>query len=338
MTRSRSLLIISPSFHGYYAAIGRAFGELGYEVLTHCYDVAASPAEKLWNKTAHELAGKLRGDGGHLSGATVSRRAMARVREVSPDFVLVIRGDVLTEEFWALAAEDDRLVGVWMYDEIRRTNFDADLVGRYAQLATYSAQDAATLRAAGHRIAQVPLGFDASSVIDNTTAGAGLVSFVGAPLPKRESALAALVSAGVPVQAWGRGWSDHVFDRARTWRVRSLGIPAKRDVAGPSAHAIMRNGRATLNIHGDQDGFTMRTFEAAGVGAVQIIDRADVADFYDPGEEILVYDGHEELVDLCRHAVARPQDFMMLRERARRRTLAQHTFTHRADALLEAWS
>ncbi|PZO98631.1 MAG: hypothetical protein DI618_10695, partial [Dermacoccus nishinomiyaensis] len=235
---------------------------------------------------------------------------MARVREVSPDFVLVIRGDVLTEEFWALAAENDRLVGVWMYDEIRRTNFDADLVGRYAQLATYSAQDAATLRAAGHRIAQVPLGFDASSVIDNTTAGAGLVSFVGAPLPKREHALAALVSAGVPVQAWGRGWSDHVFDRARTWRVRSLGIPARRDVAGPSAHAIMRNGRATLNIHGDQDGFTMRTFEAAGVGAVQIIDRADVADFYDPGEEILVYDGHEELVDclLAKKPGQRPAD------------------------------
>lgn len=338
MTNTRSLLIISPRFHGYYTAVGHAFGELGYEVSTYCYDAVASPAEKLWNKAAHELSGKLRGDGGHLSEVTVSRRAMARVRDLSPDTILVIRGDVLTEEFWALAAENGRRVGVWMYDEIRRTSFDADLVGRYAQLATYSAHDAATLKAEGHRIAHVPLGFDASSAIDDTAAGAGLVSFVGAPFAKREAALATLVSAGVPVQAWGRGWSDHVLDRTRTWRVRSLGIPAKRDVAGPSAHAIMRNSSATLNIHGDQDGFTMRTFEAAGVGAVQIVDRADVEDFYVPCEEVLVYDDHEELVDLCRHAVARPQDLTMLRENARRRTLAEHTLTHRASALLESWS
>ena len=38
----------------------------------------------------------------------------------------------------------------------------------------------------------------------------------------------------------------------------------------------MAGARANVNIHGDQDGFTMRTFETCGVGALQLVDRADV--------------------------------------------------------------
>lgn len=331
------LLIVSPGFHGYYAAVGRAFEELDYEVATHCYDVAASSMEKAWNKLRHELPAKVQGQAGHLSEETVSRRAAQRVREVAPDLVLVIRGDVLTEEFWAEAAAGGRHVVVWMYDEIRRTAFDADLVGHYARMATYSKHDTDDLRSAGHEALHVPLGFDASVPSVDSQAGLGVFSFVGAPFDKRIEALRALLAAGLPVQAWGRGWSDHLVDRARTWRTKSVGIPADRDVPGPVTHAIMRNSLGTLNIHGDQDGFTMRTFEAAGVGAVQFVDRPDVAEFYVPGEEVLVFDSHECLIEQARKVLAEPTAYAALRERAQARTLAEHTLTHRAGALSQLW-
>lgn len=334
MTR---LLIVSPGFHGYHASIKRAFEQLGYEVETFCYDAAASASERLWRKARHELPAKLRGGDGHLSPELVSQRAITKVHEMKPDVVLVIRGDVLTEAFWQAAATVAQHVGVWMYDEIRRTAFDADLVGQYAGLATYSQHDTDALVAAGHPALHVPLGFDALQKPTLTTAGTGVVSFIGAPFAKRTNALRALLSAGVPVHAWGRGWSDHVGDRARTWRLQSSRIPNGRDVQGVEALAIMRNSIGTLNIHGDQDGFTMRTFEAAGVGAVQFVDRADVTHFYVPGEEVLVYENHDELVDLVRRVIARPQDFDGLREKARQRTLAEHTLTHRARALEALW-
>ena len=57
-------------------------------------------------------------------------------------------------------------------------------------------------------------------------------------------------------------------------------------------------------LDGDQDGFTMRTFEACGVGAVQLVDRADVAQHYEPGTEVAVFDGVDEAAELARRAAA----------------------------------
>lgn len=335
--RQRKLLIVSPGFHGYHAAIARAFGSLGYDVESYCYDAVDSSLEKAWNKVRHELPAKLGGVTGHQSAATVSRRAAARVREVRPDVVLAVRADTLTEDFWAVAAENARPVAVWMYDEMRRTAFDAELVARYARLATYSAHDALALTAAGHDAVHVPLGYDDSREPASSTSGDGLVSFVGARSSARESALRVVQDAGVPVCAWGRDWSEHPLDRARTWRVRATGLPNGRDVPGDEALAIMRNSLATLNVHGDQDGFTMRTFEAAGVGAVQLVDRADVERYYEPGREVLVYTGHDELVEHVQEVAANPGDFASLRRAARARTCAEHTLRHRAKMLEGLW-
>lgn len=335
MTR---LLLISPKFHGYHAAMGRAFEALGYEVSVYGYDAVDATLEKVWNKARFELPAKIRGTGELQSAQTVSRRAAQRVREVSPDVVLVVRGDTLNEDFWATAAADGRRAAVWMYDEMSRTAFDLEVVEPYARLATFSARDTKKLLGLGVDALHVPLGYDDTMEPVTSEVGTGVVSFLGAPSAKREGALVALRDAGVPVKAWGRGWSDHPFDRARTWRLRPSGLPNGREIPGALAHTVMRNSIGTLNIHGDQDGFTMRTFEAAGTGAVQFIDRADVSDFYTPGEEVLVFENNEELVEIARRVAARPQDFVSLREAARRRTLAEHTLTHRAKQLEMLWT
>lgn len=335
---TRRMLIVSPSFHGYHAAIARAFTALGYQAETYCYDTVDSVAEKVWNKARHELPARFFGTDTHQSPETVSRRAAARVRDATPDVVLVVRGDTLTEEFWQVASEGGRPVGVWMYDEMRRTAFDADLVSRYARIASYSPLDTKALVAGGIDALHVPLGYDTTAEPSVSDEGRGVVSFLGAPSPKRHAALSAMHDDGLPVRAWGRGWSDHPFDRARTWRLRSRGLPNGRDTPGPVAHAIMRNSIATLNIHGDQDGFTMRTFEAAGSGAVQLIDRADVDEFYVPGEEVLVFESEAELIDIARQVARNPGDFEEVRRRARERTLAEHTFVHRARTMEGLWA
>ena len=94
---------------------------------------------------------------------------------------------------------------------------------------------------------------------------------------------------------------------------------------------------ATLNLPGDQDGFTMRTFEAAGVGGVELIDRSDVDGLYEPGAEVLTWGTPEELTELCRRVLAEPAWTDKVRAAARARTLAQHTFDHRVAVLEDAW-
>lgn len=92
---------------------------------------------------------------------------------------------------------------------------------------------------------------------------------------------------------------------------------------------------AVLNVHGaGHDGFNPRTFEASGVGGLQIIDREDVSTYYEPGSEILVFhsvDEITELVERARNDIAWADG---IRARARTRTLAQHTYAHRCADLL----
>ena len=337
MTR---LLVVTPRFHGYGDSIARSFERIGYETTVHHYDHVDSAAKKAWNKFRHELPSRLAGDDLVQSPERVTAGAVAAVRRVRPDVVLVVRGDVLGMDFWAEAAASGRRVAAWLYDEVRRTpRFDPAAVSAFAALATYSPGDAKDLSDKGIRTLYVPTGYDDERpVAPCCEAARGVVSFVGAPLPGRVAALETLRDAGVPVRAWGRGWSDHPIDRARTWRMRGRGIPNERDVPGETALAIMRDSYATLNVHGDQDGFTMRTFESCAVGGVQLIDRADVSEFYEPGREVLVFESREELVELAHRVVARPREFDDLRERARERTLAEHTFVHRARRMEQLWA
>ncbi len=336
MTR---LLLVTPVFHGYGTSIAESFERIGYDVAVHEYDRVGSKSVKAWNKVRHELPSKLRGDDLHQSTEAMSARAVEAIRTHLPDIVLVIRGDVFDEDFWTVAAGDGRRAAIWLYDEVRRTpRFDREMVSRYAAFATYSPLDAQALTAAGIPTTYVPTGFDDRRPVRPPSAPLDLVNFIGAPLPGRIAALRQLLDADVPVRAWGRGWSDHPVDRARTWRARGRGIPNARDVPGDEALAIMRDSAATLNVHGDQDGLTMRTFESCGVGGVQLIDRPDIGEFYEPEREVLVFESPEELVEQARRALQRPQDFTELRERARQRTLAEHTFVHRAKELEKLWA
>ncbi|TWE11986.1 CgeB family protein [Rudaeicoccus suwonensis] len=335
MTR---LLVITPGFHGYGESIADAFRRLDHEVTVHRYDAVPSTAIKVWNKARYETVARVRGTDNHLSTQRATRGAVQAVRGMRPDVVLVIRGDLFDPEFWQVAAAGGRPTIVWLYDEIRRTpRFDVGVVAQHARLVSYSPHDSQELSAQGFETTYVPTAFDDLRPVAQHSGAEGVVSFVGAPLPGRVAALRALMDAGVPVRAWGRGWSDHPVDRARTWRVRSRGIPNHRDVPGDVSLSIMRDSVSTLNVHGDQDGFTMRTFESCAVGGVQLIDRPDVSEFYEPGSEVLVFTSDDELIDHARHVLARPGDFDDLRRRARDRTFAQHTFVHRARALERLW-
>ena len=124
---------------------------------------------------------------------------------------------------------------------------------------------------------------------------------------------------------------------ARTRNFKDSGVPAGRDLDRSTAYGMMQSSPATLNIHGDQDGFTMRTFEASGVNGLQIVDRLDVERYYIPGEEVLVYSSPEELVEISRRVFRDKAWANKIREAGYRRTLAEHTFDKRVKTLEQLW-
>lgn len=331
------ILLVTPTFHGYWRSIAAALRRRGHEVRVHRYDELAGA----WAKVRHKLAAELPARAGRDVSAWRARRADATLRaclvDSVPDVTVVIKGDVFSTEGWA---DIERLSGthvLWLYDEVRRTQYDDERLRLAGRVASYSRRDTSELRDRGLATVHLPNAFDPA---DRPAHGIPIpaVSFVGARYPNREEAMMRLRDSGVSVLAVGRDWSHHPVDRVRTWSWRRPDLPAHRDVPRATAYGVMQRSTATLNPHFDQDGFTMRTFEAPGVGGLQLIDRPDVSDLYEPGREVVVYRDLDELVDLARRAARDRRWAEQIRAAGRRRTLSEHTFDHRMAALESLWA
>lgn len=329
------LLLVSPAFHGYWKTIRNSLAKLGYDVQTHIYDAPGNFAERLKNKALHDLPERFRP--ANLEHQ-VTDQVIARFFEVKPDIVLVVKGDQLGAQWWETLQSSGVRYGTWMYDEFRRmryseTGFDLSKLGA---IASYSPEDVKHLKSLGLDAIDAPLAYDADLPI--ALRDCSDISFVGARYGGREAMLKMLVDADVPVRAFGKQWSRHPWDIARTRNFKDSGVPAGRDLDRSAAYGVMAASPATLNIHGDQDGFTMRTFEAPGVNGLQIVDRADVERYYNPGEEVLVYTSPEELLEICQRVLAEPLWAQKIREAGHRRTLAEHTFDERVKTLEQLWA
>ena len=329
------VLVVSPGFHGYHSSIAAALTARGHHVATHVYDDHGGIVGRAWHQLRHQLPHKVGAGSMRRLAREQTARAAAAVEQRRPEAVVVVKGDTLGEQFWGAIHGRPRVT--WLYDEVRRTRWTIEGLGGIGPLATYSAVDNVDLEGAGLDSRYLPLAYDHRLVTTPTSRRSSDVSFIGARYPSREAILAFLHEQGIPVTAYGRDWSGHPVDRVRTWRLGATAVPAERDVARAAAYDVMAASAATLNLHGDQDGFTMRTFEAAGVGAVELLDRTDVDGLYEPGAEVLTWETPEELADLCRHALADPAWSDAIRAAARSRTLAHHTFDHRVAVLEDAW-
>lgn len=328
----KRLLIVSPDFHGYWKAVASAFESIGYSVRVHRYDSHATFADRFQNKLLHDLPESMRS---RAAAEKATSRAVEQLRAETFEAVLVIKGDQLGDSWWeALSAQSVPSV-VWLYDEIRRTRYTPEFLASTGRVASYSHDDVRLLREHGADAVFVPLGFDSSQSFARVEVPA--VTLVGARYPNREQLVRGIQGSGVPVRAYGRDWSRKLSDVVRTRRFRSAGVPASGDLTRGAAYGVMAGSLATLNVHANQDGFTMRTFEAAGVGGLELVDRPDVSEFYDVGKEVLVFESVEEIVESARRAQREPAWAAQVREAARRRTLAEHTLEHRARALEALW-
>lgn len=326
------VLLVTPVFHGYGRAIAHALDRRGHQTTIHAYDAHRG----WWAKARHQVVSRL-----PTVDPRMTARTLAVLAQQRPDAVVVVKGDVLGQDFWGRLDELRLPRVLWLYDELRRTRWaeagsgvGLDQVG---PVASYSPLDVAALTRAGVPARFLPLAYDTDLDHEPGTVRRDEVSFVGARYPVREQTLLALRAAGIPVHAYGRDWSGHAYDRLRTLDLRRPDVPAERDVDRATAYRVMTESAATLNLHSDQDGLTMRTFEACGVGAVQLIDRSDLSGLYDDGTELASWSSVEELVELCRRARTDRAWADGLRSRGRARTLAEHTFDHRVAVLEGLW-
>lgn len=331
--KSRRILLVSPAFHGYWRSISTALQSQGHEVVVHCYDEPRNFKEKMENKLLHDLPEKLRWS---TAAGAMTRKAIKALQDSRPDVVLVVKGDQLESEWWTEVARSGAARITWLYDELRRMRYTRELLTQIGPIASYSPCDTEVLKGWGIPAAHLPLAFDHRVVVRPERQVA--ITFVGARYPSRERVLKDLQDGGIVVKAYGRTWSRHLLDVARTRQFKNPGIAAGPDLPRERAYGVMAGSPATLNLHGDQDGFTMRTFEAPGVGGLQLVDRAEVGRYFELGTESLAFGSKEELTELSRRAFVDTSWAENIRRAGRRRALAEHTFDHRVRVLEDTWA
>lgn len=154
------------------------------------------------------------------------------------------------------------------------------------------------------------------------------VSFIGTAYGNRHQWVSALGKRGINVECFGHGWANGP--------ISSEDIPK-----------IMRSSIVSLNF-GDS-GFVMngivpgrsrqikaRIFEVPGAGGFLMSESAEGLDqFYRTGEEIVVFNGLDDLVDKITHFVACAEERDRIAMAGHQKTRTEHTYEIRFKKLLE---
>lgn len=108
---------------------------------------------------------------------------------------------------------------------------------------------------------------------------------------------------------------------------------------GPStANRIYNFSDIVLNLHHPQLGASHnpKTFEIAGSGGFQLSNSRDSsAEFFTPGEELVLFRDPKELGILIEHYRQRPEERRQIAGRAHARAIREHTYAHRMRAIIE---
>lgn len=140
-----------------------------------------------------------------------------------------------------------------------------------------------------------------------------------------------LLDHGVPLDLYGPPiprWGDPAL----------ASIHRNQYLVREEKSAAFGQGLACLNSMHVVEGNALncRAFEVAGAAGLQLIEQRPVIEAcFVPGKEVLVFDSLTELLDHIERARRKPNEVGKIREAGHRRALAEHTYQHRLEHILE---
>ncbi|MGR8918650.1 MAG: glycosyltransferase family protein [Gammaproteobacteria bacterium] len=112
----------------------------------------------------------------------------------------------------------------------------------------------------------------------------------------------------------------------------------RRKLDSETINRLYNRHRFVLNVNqrpNTINGANLRVFEATAAGSVLLTEAcADLPALFEPGAELVTYDGPADLASTYRELVGDPARCAAIAAAGRRRQLAEHGFEHRAAAML----
>lgn len=135
-----------------------------------------------------------------------------------------------------------------------------------------------------------------------------------------------------PLIAGDEGWLLTFPDEGTVWR-RLPELAYYDQLPGFYPHSEINFNCTSLQMKG---AVNQRVFDVPACGAFLLTDhRAQMERLFEPGSEVAVYADPQEIPDLVRHYLARPEERDRIARAARKRVLAEHTYVIRMGQLLD---
>jgi len=273
---------------------------------------------------------------------------LAEAEVFRPDLVLVLKGEALqASTLKRLKAVTGATLAVWWVDhpfmnaETRRPwPAVTACIPRFDSCFIFDRSYEGPLREAGARdVHFLPCAADpelfrpAALTHEDRAAYGTVVSLVGVHMESRARIVKAL--CGIPgLGIWGPGWDRCLADRPALIRQVVRGQSLSPEEACKVYNASLVN----LNTHHGQScdgGLNTRAFEILAAGGFELSDAVPgMETLLEPGRDLAVYRTPEEAADLARYYAKAEDERARLAEAGRRRVLAQHTYRHRMETLL----
>lgn len=304
--------------------------------------------------------------------AAASERLEAIVHRDCPDLLFgVIRGDLLSKRTLRRISRDTDTTTInwycddhWQFDSIAlpwTPCFNTVVTTSQTALSQYRKHGLTNV---------IKSQWGANHALYKPTAGEPRydVTFVGQPYGIRSEAIEALRNAGIRVRAWGSGWPDGKLSQDEMIRVfgqskinlnfadasssgrtkiesiaRCHAVQSLRDKpmlwrawSAAQRLAAWDKARVERNTPAPPRQIKGRVFEVPACGGFLLTQPAeDLHEYLEPGVDCATFESVDDLVDRVRYYLAHDNERRAIAERGYQRTLAEHTYEKRFEAIFE---
>ena len=296
--------------------------QLGYDCLI-CYLDSYAQTHSYWKKKLVELAGRTQWEWNHYLDH-LQEEILEEILAYQPRKVLFINLG-LTEERLRRIGVWSKLI-FWHVDPIRNLPEEKLVLVGGHPIFVYDVESQRFLQQRGISASYCPVGYNrAYRRPEHPVAQDIDISFVGSPYKTRLGILEPLAQAaeehGWNFQVFGPFFETRYFWKRLVFRFRyphlsrhlTNGTMTSEEVA-----SIYHRSKICLNLHGNgSDGVNPRTFEVLASGAMEMIDKRGDYDVLQPGRDVAVFSGIDDLVRQAEWYLAHEDE---------RKALAEHGF------------
>jgi spore maturation protein CgeB len=335
----RVLVYGQPWREGMPASVAAAFRKLGHEVC-------------LFDFTRHLYYTRIGSRWAHALDKTLSFEVAWRINkklrqtltERRYDLVLICTWRHVWAETLAVAGHRSTWVACWTFDEPFNPTYvnshTADAFRQYAVVFTPRGHLIPEYVERGaQRVERLPFCFDPEVHYPVTLSGpdqalwGGDAVFVGTWSRKREELLSALKD--FKVRVWGHSWRH----ARRGFKANASILVGGRAVAGLDMSRALNGASIALNFFTPEqrDMTNVRNFEIPACGAFQSCERTPaVRELLDEGKEVACFESPEEMIEMVRYYLPRPEERRAMAAAAYRRILHDgHTYLDRVATMIE---